>query len=126
MGTVLSAANRHESKMVGPLLTATTIPRPKVTARRQQHIALDKAYDSVSIRGKLRRRGYVVHIPKRGASPQVSPVQRYPARRWVVERTARWQNLFRRLKIRYEVHSRNYEAFVHLANTIICFRRCRR
>ena len=126
MGTVLSAANRHESKMVWPLLGATTIRRPKVTARRKQHIAMDKAYDSAAIRGKLRRRGYVVHIPKRGTSPKVNPVQRYPARRWVVERTARWQNLFRRLKIRYEVHSRNYEAFVHLANAIICFRSCRR
>jgi len=29
------------------------------------------------------------------------------------------------LKIRYEVHARNYLAFVHLANAIICFRRAR-
>ena len=126
MGTVLSGANRHDSKMVCLLLSATAIRRPKATASRKQHAAMDKGYDYPGIRKALKRRGYIVHIPKRGRSPQVSPVQHYPARRWVAERTARWQNLFRRLKTRYEVHSRNHEAFVHLANAIICFRSCRR
>jgi transposase len=42
-----------------------------------------------------------------------------------VERTNRWHNLFRRLKIRYEVHAENYLGFVELACAIICFRRAR-
>ena len=71
------------------------------------------------------RRGYVPHIPRRG----VEPLRRKPrggrARRWVVERTNRWHNLFRRLKIRYEVHAQNYLGFVELACAIICFRRAR-
>jgi transposase len=47
------------------------------------------------------------------------------AHRWVIERTNRWHNLFRRLKIRFEVYASNYLAFVDLANAIICFRRAR-
>jgi hypothetical protein len=30
--------------------------------------------------------------------------------------------LFRRLKIRYELHDENYQGFVQFANAIICWR----
>jgi len=89
-------------------------------------LAADKGYDSQEVRRSAQDEGYVVHIPKRGSAPEKSPVIRHPARRWVVERTGRWQNLFRRLKIRYEVKSCNYLGFVEFANAIICFRSCRR
>ena len=46
----------------------------------------------------------------------------FRARRWVVERTNRLYNLFRRSKIRYEVHAQNYLGFVQFANAIICWR----
>ena len=47
---------------------------------------------------------------------------RFKARRWVVERTNRWHNLFRTLKIRYEVHAEDYLGFVQFAKAIICWR----
>ena len=126
IATVLSGANRHDSKMVKALMSCPVVPRPKPTTRRKQHLAADKAYDSQGVRRAAQNEGYVVHIPKRGHSPKTCPVIRHPARRWVVERTAQWQNLFRRLKTRYEVYSRNYLGFVEFANAIICFRSSRR
>ena len=81
----------------------------------------DKGYDFDDIRLSAQRRGYVAHIPHRGVAPSKRR-RGQKAHRWVIERTNRWHNLFRRLKIRYEVHARNYLAFVELANAIICFR----
>src|SRR5208282_5221007 len=81
-------------------------------------------YDYDDIRLSAQRRGYIAHIPHRGVAPSTRR-RGQKAHRWVIERTNRWHNLFRRLKIRYEVHARNYLAFVHLANAIICFRRAR-
>jgi hypothetical protein len=39
--------------------------------------------------------GYVVHIPYRGLGNGTKGLNKHPARRWVVERTGRWMNLFR-------------------------------
>jgi len=90
----------------------------------EQHLCGDKGYDFDDIRLSAQRRGYIAHIPYRGVAPSTRR-RGQKAHRWVIERTNRWHNLFRRLKIRYEVHARNYLAFVHLANAIICFRRAR-
>src|SRR3989337_780843 len=60
---------------------------------------------------------YVAHIKGRGQEERERKRNpRFKARRWVVERSNRWHNLFRRLKIRYEVHADNYLGFVQLAN----------
>jgi transposase len=84
---------------------------------------LDKGYDYPDIRLNVWSRGYIDHIPHRGEKARKG--KKHPARRWVVERTNRWHNLFRRLKIRYEVHAQNYLGFVQFACAIICFRRAR-
>jgi transposase len=70
------------------------------------------------------KKGYEVHIPKRGLDTEKNYKKKYKAKRWVVERTGRWHNLFRRLKIRYEKKVENYLGFVEFANAIICFRSC--
>jgi putative transposase len=90
----------------------------------EQHLCADKAYDFDDIRLPAMRRGYITHIPHREAGPATRQ-RGQKAHRWVIERTNRWHNRFRRLKIRYEVHARNDLAFVHLANAMICFRRGR-
>jgi putative transposase len=91
----------------------------------EQHAVEDKAYDCAELRKWLSRRGYQVHIPNRGVDAGTVPRgKRHPAKRWVVERTGRWHNLFRRLKIRYEVKAMNYLAFVQFASAIICYRTC--
>ena len=47
------------------------------------------------------------------------------ARRWVVEVAHSWFNRFRRLLIRWEKQSAKYLALVHLAATLIIYRKLR-
>jgi putative transposase len=96
-------------------------PSPRVV---EQHLCTDKGYDFDDIRLSAKRRIYIAHIPYRGVAPLPKKSGQQP-HRWVIERTNRWHNLFRRLKIRFEVYASNYLAFVDLANAIICFRRAR-
>ncbi len=122
LAVTLSAANDHDKTQLQTVLDARIIVRPPLSIQRQ-HLCLDKGYDYPDIRFSVQRRGYEGHIPRRGESRPIK--KNHPARRWVIERTNRWHNLFRRLKIRYEVHARNYLGFVQLACAIICFRRAR-
>lgn len=122
---MLSGANAHDKTRFRETLDAVMAKRPS-PAEVLQHLCADKGYDYRDIRFSAVRRGYVAHIPHRGAETQ--PTRRMKgcrSRRWVVERTNRWHNLFRRLKIRYEIHACNYLGFVQLASAIICFRRAR-
>jgi transposase len=47
----------------------------------------------------------------------------YRPRRWVVELTHSWFNRFRKLLERYEKRTSSYEALIHLAFAIICWRK---
>jgi transposase len=123
VGVILSGANDHDKIHFRGALDSVVITRPSPRTV-EQHLCADKGYDYDDIRLSAKRRGYISHIPHRGVAPlPKKPGQK--AHRWVIERTNRWHNLFRRLKIRYEVYASNYLAFVNLANAIICFRRAR-
>ena len=123
LAVTLSGANRHDMKQFGPTLDALVVPRPSPRQKPRQHLCCDKGYDYPALRVSAARRGYVAHIKARGEEEKERKKNpRFKARRGVIERSNRWHNLFRRLKIRYEVHSENYLAFVHFANAIICWR----
>jgi putative transposase len=124
LSAVLSGANDHDSRSPHAAWSSIILRRPDPCSV-VQHAVEDKAYDSEELRKWLGARGYRVHIPYRGVDAGTVPKgKRYPAKRWVVERTGRWHNLFRRLKIRYEVKAANYLGFVQFANAIICYRSC--
>lgn len=107
----------------GPMLDAVVGPRPSPQNQPRQHLCCDKGYDYPELRHSAARRGYTAHMKSRGQEEQERKKNpRYKARRWVIERSNRWHNLFRRLKIRYEVHAENYLGFVQFANAIICWR----
>ena len=111
-------------KILRPVLQASVLQRPRPSVSEPQHLCLDKGYDYPVCRRLVQRRGYVGHIPYRAQDESVPLAKRHPARRWVVERTNRWHNLYRRLKIRYEVPAQHYLGFVAFASAIICFRAC--
>jgi putative transposase len=122
LSVTLSSANDHDKLHFPATLDARVVSRPS-PKNHPQNLCADKGYDYADTRRSGQRRGYKVHIPRRGKPEQVPAKQKkHPARRWVIERTNRWHNLFRRLKIRYEVHASNYLGFVQLASAIICFR----
>lgn len=124
LALVLSGANVHDSKMHDRCWKSLLLPRPSPNVL-QQHACEDKGYDFPACRRQLARMGYSVHIPYRGLGNGMKGVKIHPARRWVVERTGRWINLFRGLKIRYCRKAINYEGLIQFANAVICFRMMR-
>jgi putative transposase len=96
LAITLTGANRHESTAALDLIAAIVVYRPK----SNQHLCADKAYDTLEIRDFLGFQDYLTHIkinPRRAArenvASEVAPSNletRYPARRWVIERTFSW------------------------------------
>lgn len=111
MGVPIDGAYRHDSKMA------------KATKRKNQGICLDKAYDSGEVRDLVKAFGYTAHIRSRGEEAQaIKHEAGFQACRWVVERTHRWMNRFRRVLTRWEKKPENYLSLLHLVCAIITFR----
>ena len=100
---ITSATNTHDIKAVTNVIDNTVLNkspessyRKKKTRRKypqQQHLCLDRAYSSKTVRQQIIKRGYVPHIPykrKRGQMRKEKIHQkRYSPsknKRWVVER----------------------------------------
>lgn len=141
LSVVISSANTHDIKLVTHVVDSIVIKRSSSSAkhkskrrmRPQQHLSLDKEYNSKPEEQELIRRGYVLHIPyksKRGEEvdykekPKVTPNRKkYSPRRWVVERTNSWHNRFRKLFTRYEKKVENYLGLVQFSCCIIIYRK---
>lgn len=116
---ILTAANVHDVRELLPLVD--NIPwvrgKPGPPRHRPKQVQADTAYDSEPHRHELRKRGITPIIPKRkrehGSGLGVF--------RWVVERTLSWLHNFRRLRIRWERRDDIHEAFISLAEAVICF-----
>jgi len=121
LSLIVAGANRHDVKLLAQTLDAIVVPRPKPTKRRRQNLCVDKAYAGKPAERQMRERGYIPHVPKKGA-PAARHKTKGRARRWVVERTHSWMNNYRKLKVRYEKKAANFEALLHLAIAIICWR----
>jgi putative transposase len=118
----VTAANTHDKRVALQTLDQTVVARPKCAAKRP-HLSLDKGYDYEDTIAGVIQRGYVLHLKRRGQATQlIRGRRRYPARRWVVERTHAWYNKFRRLLVRWERKREHYEALVHFASVLILFR----
>jgi putative transposase len=123
LAVVITGANRHDKTQTENVLCNIVIERPKPTDEKKQHLCLDKGYDYDDIRVLLIELDYIEHIKSRGEeiSDKIQ-VPNYRARRWVVERTHSWMNRYRRLLIRWEKKTDNFEAFIHLACASIVWR----
>lgn len=123
LAVVVTAANTHDKTVALQTLDAIAVDRPEKVTYRVHHLCLDKGYDYADVIAGARERDYILHGAKRGEPTALVPQERkHPARRWVVERTAAWQNRFRRLLIRWEKTQANYEAMIQLASVLIIFR----
>ena len=120
---VIAGANVHDAKLLAATLDAIVVERPDPTAGPPQHLCLDKGYDNPSGREAAQAHGYVPHIRKIGEE-KLDPKRRkrYPARRWVVERTLGWLSKCRALLVRYDKKARNYLGLLQLACALLWFR----
>jgi hypothetical protein len=95
-------ASTHESQTVLAVLDAVRIPPRK----RIRVLAMDKAFDSMPLRRRLRARGVRASVPegqyrhrRRGPKPTLHPASK---RRYQVERLHAWMDNYRALVVRYE------------------------
>jgi putative transposase len=140
LSAVISSASTHDIKLVTEVVNDMVIRRPlsiyRDRKRRiivQQHLCLDKGYNSEHEEKELIKRGYVLHIPikkkKKDTNNEnditwpIPNIKKYSPKRWVVERTNSWHNRFRKLFTRYEKKPENYLGLVQLSCCIIIYRK---
>ena len=124
LSIVVAGANVHDAKLLEATLDSIVVERPQPTEEKPQHLCLDKGYDNPSGRGAAARHGYRGHIRRIGEEKlDGSSNKRYPARRWVVERTLAWLSKCRAILVRYDKKASNYLGLLQLACTLLWFRR---
>ena len=127
LAVVVSGANRHDTKLLSETLDAIVVERPQPTAEHPQHLCLDKGYDNPTGHQAVADHRYTPHIRRIGEEKlDVTGEKRYPARRWVVERTLAWLSKCRGILVRYDKKSQNYLALIKLACALLWYRRFHR
>jgi putative transposase len=118
LAVVLTGANEHDKWSADDLIISIVVKRPKT----KQHFCADKGYDFADVHQFVEQARYIVHIKhkRRRGEPVVEecPIPgetRFPARRWVVERTLGWLAKRRSLRIRWCKKINNWLALVQFA-----------
>ena len=119
----ITGANTHDKTVALATLDGIVVDRPEKIVYRLHHLCLDNGYKYADVIEGVEERDYHVHLPKSEAEKASIPAEKkYPARRWVVERTHSWHNRFRRLLVRWEKKSTHYEALIQVASVLTIFR----
>lgn len=96
------------------------VERPVPTEEVPQHLSLDKAYDNPTGWEAVAAHDYIPHIRRIGEEKwDATGEKRYPAKRWVVERTLAWLSKCRAILVRYDKKASNYLALIKLACLLI-------
>ena len=114
----ITGANQHDKWSADDLIFSIVVPRPS----SEQHLCADRGYDYPDVHEVVRDENYVPHIkhrrrrgePKEDECP-IPGELRYPARRWVVERTLGWLVKRRSLRIRWCKNPDNWLALIQFA-----------
>jgi putative transposase len=126
LSVVIAGANVPDFKLLEATLDAIVVQRPAPTEQAPcyEHLCLDKGYDKAPAREIVEQRVYVPHIRKIGEEKlDDAGVKRYPARRWVVERTLGWLSKCRAILVRYEKKAANYLGLIKVACILLWYRR---
>lgn len=125
LAVVVSGANTHDTKLLDDTIEAVVVERPQPTAEQPQHLCLDKGYDNPTGHEAAEKHHYTPHVRRIGEEKlDEHQEKRYPARRWVVERTLAWLSKCRAILVRYDKKSQNYLALIKLACALLWYRRC--
>lgn len=123
-GIAIAGANVHDTKLLAKTLDAIVVERPEPTAEAPQHLCLDKGYDNPTGHQAAAAYHYTPHIRRIGEEKfDERRRKRYPARRWVVERTWAWLSKCRALLVRYDKHASNFLGLLQLACALLWLRR---
>lgn len=123
-GITVAGANVHDTKLLAQTLEAIVVARPQPTSEAPQHLCLDKGYDNPTGHSATEAAGYVPHIRRIGEEKlDENGDRKYPARRWVVERTLAWLSKCRAILVRYDKNCENFLGCLQLACALLWFRR---
>ncbi len=126
LAVVIAGANVRDDKLLAATLDAIVVERPKPTEEgAPQQLCLDKGYDNEPAREVVKERDYVAHIRRIGEEKldRGTGEKRYPARRWVVERTLGWLSKCRAILVRYEKKAANYLELIKVGCILLWYRR---
>jgi putative transposase len=112
----ITGANQHDKWSADDLIFSIVVRRPS----SEQHFCADKGYDFADVRTIVEQANYVQHIKRRRrrGEPEPCPIpgeHRYPARRWVVERTLAWLTKRRSIRTRWCKKPENWLVFLQFA-----------
>jgi putative transposase len=125
LGIVLVGANRHDVSQLGAVLDSKIAHQPGTARAVAENLCADAGYVGEKADAIIRGHGYIPHVRPRGEEIRAKKNKRFKPRRWIVEVSHSWFNLFRKLKVRYEKTTANSLALHHLAAATIALRRCR-
>jgi len=123
LAVVVAAANVNDDRLLRQTLEAMIVERPRSGKKRSQHLSLDKAYDTPIGKRVVAQRRYIPHIRRKGEVPTPKPQRKYPARRWVVERTFAWLSKCRAILVRYDKNPQHYLGLLQFACALLWYRR---
>jgi putative transposase len=128
LAVVIAGANVHDTKLLAATLDTIVVDRPQPTEEQPQHLCLDLGYDNPTGHAAITAHGYVPHLRRIGLEKLdlTTGEKRFPARRWVVERTLAWLSKCRALLVRYDKHASNFLGLLQLACALLWFRRLHR
>jgi transposase len=117
IGGVTDPANRHDSPLLVPALE-DALERLGGELPERVMVHLDRGYDSKVTRERLKERGLIAEIAKKGHS---APLQ--AGQRWVVERTNSWHNAHKKLLWCTERRGRVIDFWIAFSDVVIIVRR---
>jgi putative transposase len=123
LGAVVAAANVNDDRLLQQTIEAIVVERPRTRKRRTQHLSLDKGYDTPTGKRVAAQKRYISHIRRKGELPVPKSQRKYPARRWVVERTFAWLSKCRALLVRYDKDPQHYLGLLQFACALLWYRR---
>lgn len=124
LSVVVAGANVRDDKLLEATIDAIVVERPRPEEEAPQHLCLDKGYDNRSSRELVGERNYIPHIRRIGEEKLDGAAEkRYPARRWVVERTLGWLSKCRAILVRYDKKAANYLGLIKVACILLWYRR---
>jgi putative transposase len=120
LSVLVAPANAHDSTLIGGIIEAVVVERPPV----EEHLCLDKGFDTEVAEEAVVAAGYDPHIRRIGEEHKPRDrAKGHKPRRWVVERAIAWLNRCRALLVRYDKKAENYLGLTQLACALLWWRR---
>ena len=120
---MVAGANIRDTKLLAITLDSIVVERPDTGV---QHLCLDKGYDNPTGHEAVATHGYQGPIRRIGEEGlDAKGVKRYPALRWVVERTLARLSKCRAILVRYDNKVSNCIGLIQLACALLWYRRQR-